>query len=63
MVTTLQRRGDQEVDASGNSITIKYQIENNLYKYVDGSKCILSFTSINMWMAQNVFCHSPKVMS
>jgi hypothetical protein len=34
----------KEVDVSGNSIIIKYQIENELYKYLDGSKCILSFT-------------------
>jgi hypothetical protein len=30
------------VDATGNSMTIKYQVETP--KYLDGSKCHLSFT-------------------
>jgi hypothetical protein len=34
----------KEEDVTGNTITRKYQIENKLPKYLDGSKCNLSFT-------------------
>jgi hypothetical protein len=37
-----------EVDLTGNSFNY-YKIEN--------------ISSVNIWMAQNVFCHSPEMMS